>query len=82
MKKKPFFIILMLLLVGNIIISCEKFLPSETSPDSLLDGPVDGLTAEQSQRFLQGDRAFNDEILQLIKGWVPDLSQQVVEVVI
>ena len=71
MKKKPFFIILMLLLVGNIIISCEKFLPSETSPDSLLDGPVDGLTAEQSQRFLQGDRAFNDEIFTVDKGLGP-----------
>jgi CxxC motif-containing protein (DUF1111 family) len=30
--------------------------------DEILDGPIEGLTAEQTKMFLKGDAAFNDEL--------------------
>jgi CxxC motif-containing protein (DUF1111 family) len=40
----------------------EKVTPKSPNENTLLDGPVDGLTPEQTKTFLAGDRAFNDEI--------------------
>lgn len=43
-----------------IAVSCNKTMPSAPEEDSLLDGPIDGLTYEQQARFLSGDEAFGD----------------------
>ncbi len=58
--KRSFFIIG--LMVAAVVISCSKLEPGARDNDSLLDGPVDGLTNAQSARFLAGDIAFNDEV--------------------
>lgn len=46
----------------SLLVACEKILPKAPAEDSLLDGPVEGLTAEQHIQFLRGDVAFNDDI--------------------
>jgi CxxC motif-containing protein (DUF1111 family) len=43
-----------------LYISCSKLLPRAPAADQVLDGPVDGLTAEQKLMFLKGDAAFNE----------------------
>lgn len=48
--------------------SCSKLDPPLPKDDEILDGPVEGLTYEQNQRFLAGDIAFNDEIFTVQKG--------------
>ncbi|WP_240731348.1 di-heme oxidoredictase family protein [Hymenobacter radiodurans] len=47
--------------------------PDDRPPpeDSLLDGPVAGLTTEQSGQFLRGDVAFNDEVFTSANGLGP-----------
>jgi len=50
------------LVLLTIVIGCRKMLPKAPEKDSLLDGPVEGLTGEQTQRFLRGDVAFNDDV--------------------
>lgn len=45
-----------------IIQACTKLQPKAPADDELLDGPVEGLTYDQSRQFLAGDVAFNDEI--------------------
>jgi CxxC motif-containing protein (DUF1111 family) len=52
----------LLSLVIITTIACSKLLPSTPPDDSLLDGPVEGLTPEQGAIFLRGDVAFNDEV--------------------
>ena len=46
----------------TFIISCEKLEPRAPLEDEILDGPVEGLSAEQNQVFLRGDIAFNEDI--------------------
>lgn len=55
----------------TLMVACQKIMPSAPAEDELLDGPVEGLTYEQSQRFLLGDVAFNDEIFTPEKGLGP-----------
>lgn len=64
------FFISIFVLTG-MMLSCEKMLPPAPADDQLLDGPVEGLTYEQSKRFLLGDVAFNDEIFTPEKGLGP-----------
>ena len=52
----------LLCMVVIMAIACQKLLPSTRPDDSLLDGPVEGLTPEQNAIFLRGDVAFNDEV--------------------
>lgn len=54
-----------------LMVACEKIMPSAAPEDELLDGPVAELSYEQSQRFLLGDVAFNDEIFTPEKGLGP-----------
>ncbi|TND00639.1 MAG: thiol oxidoreductase [Bacteroidetes bacterium] len=54
-------IILLLLTSGILAVSCEKILPALPADEDVLDGPVEGLTAEQQRRFLDGDIAFANE---------------------
>ena len=44
------------------LFACENFEPAGPPDDSLLDGPVDGLSETENVRFVNGDVAFNDEI--------------------
>lgn len=53
------------------LVACEKLLPGAPPEDSLLDGPVEGLTAEQHLQFLRGDVAFNDEVFTKETGLGP-----------
>src|SRR5690606_35633300 len=51
--------------------SCEISMPTLPAENELLDGPVEGLNAEQQRRFLLGDEAFNDDIFTVAKGLGP-----------
>jgi CxxC motif-containing protein (DUF1111 family) len=54
------------------VLGCEKILmPKTPENDSILDGPVDGLTNEQNLIFLRGDIAFNDEVFTSSTGLGP-----------
>ena len=52
-------------------LACEKILPGAPADDSILDGPIDGLTGEQHQRFLRGDVAFNNDVFTTATGLGP-----------
>lgn len=60
--KKYFIVITALLVVIAIAQACSKLAPAARQEDELLDGPVEGLSYEQSRRFVAGDVAFNNEI--------------------
>ncbi len=45
-----------------LLTGCNELLPSAPADNELLDGPVEGLTPEQTAIFIAGDVAFNDEI--------------------
>jgi len=51
--------------------ACEKTLPPLPADNELLDGPVDGLRADEQHRFLAGDVAFNDEVFTAATGLGP-----------
>jgi CxxC motif-containing protein (DUF1111 family) len=40
------------------LLACDAVLPAAPSPDSILDGPLDGLTSQQRAAFFAGDREF------------------------
>lgn len=44
------------------MLACKKAFPPETPEAEVLDGPIEGLTAQEKQQFLKGDVAFNDDI--------------------
>jgi CxxC motif-containing protein (DUF1111 family) len=70
MKRK--FIVLMA--IGCFIalaLACDKILPKAPADDQILDGPLEGLTGEQSAQFLKGDIAFNDEVFTKDNGLGP-----------
>ncbi len=54
-----------------LLAGCEKTAPPLPEDAALLDGPVEGLTTEQNQRFLKGDIAFNDEVFTAATGLGP-----------
>lgn len=62
---------LILLLLVLVIIGCKKIMPPQPDEDTLLDGPVEGLTTEQKQQFLKGDAAFNNDIFTPQNGLGP-----------
>lgn len=68
-KRKIVFLLLSIVMIG--LVACEKLLPKAPKDDALLDGPVEGLTAEQNIQFLAGDVAFNDEVFTPEKGLGP-----------
>ena len=70
MKKTTLlYLLLSLLLFGAV--ACEALLPGEPADDSLLDGPIADLSAEQNALFLAGDVAFNDEVFTPATGLGP-----------
>lgn len=60
MKKYFIYIVATVIFSSIILASCEKILPTAPEEETLLDGTVDGLTYEQSKRFLRGDAAVNE----------------------
>lgn len=54
-----------------LYLSCSKILPDALKDDEILDGPIEGLTSEQTRMFLRGDIAFNDEIFTEASGLGP-----------
>ena len=44
------------------LLPAKNYCLKAASPESLLDGPVEGLSYDQNRQFLAGDMAFNDEI--------------------
>lgn len=69
MKKTILLSIIILIITG--LVACQKILPKSPPEDALLDGPVEGLSYEESRRFLAGDVAFNDEIFTSANGLGP-----------
>jgi CxxC motif-containing protein (DUF1111 family) len=63
-------ILIIAVLVAGIA-SCEKLMTKAPAEDSLLDGPVEGLTSEQLTQFIKGDVAFNDDIFTAETGLGP-----------
>lgn len=54
-----------------ILTSCQEFEPSAPAESEVLDGPVEGFTRSENQKFLRGDIAFNDEIFTTATGLGP-----------
>lgn len=52
-------------------VACSKLMPEAPPDDALLDGPVEGLSSAELQRFLAGDVAFNDEMFSSGTGLGP-----------
>lgn len=66
--KKTLLTVVVLLLV---VIGCKKIMPPSPKDDELLDGPVEGLSTAETQQFLKGDVAFNDDIFTPQNGLGP-----------
>jgi CxxC motif-containing protein (DUF1111 family) len=60
--KKVYIVITGIVLSVVLMQACSKLQPAAPADDTLLDGPVEGLSYEQNRQFLNGDIAFNDEI--------------------
>ena len=59
------------LLCLALVCSCEALGPQEPEEYELLDGPVEDLTQAEARRFIEGDRAFNDQIFTVETGLGP-----------
>ncbi len=64
-------LLLWLLPALSLFAACDTLLTGPAPDDSLLDGPVTGLTGEQSAQFLRGDVGFNDEVFTSATGLGP-----------
>ncbi len=62
MNKKQLLLLSTLCLLVVIMVSCEKLAPSAPENHEILDGPIEGLSNQQSAQFLSGDIAFNAEV--------------------
>ena len=69
--RKKLVVVASLALMMLLYLSCTKFMPGAPEDDEILDGPVDGLNAEQKRIFLRGDVAFNDEVFTTATGLGP-----------
>lgn len=61
-------------IIGTVVVflcSCEKLGPEEPMEFELLDGPIEGLSTSEQQRFLAGDIAFNDDVFTVENGLGP-----------
>ena len=64
-------LIILFVLGFVLVVSCRKTEPGVPGDDEVLDGPVEGLTADQKQQFLRGDVAFNNEVFTKETGMGP-----------
>ncbi|MBK9247048.1 MAG: thiol oxidoreductase [Ignavibacteria bacterium] len=69
-KFKSFAQLIMMFTI-TLLVGCENILPSSPADHELLDGPVDGLTYDQSAQFIRGDIGFNDDIFTASTGLGP-----------
>lgn len=53
------------------VIGCRKIMPKSPKDDELLDGPIEGLTTQETAQFLKGDVAFNDDVFTPQNGLGP-----------
>ena len=63
-------ILAVLFLITVVIVACEKTMPPAPDENSLLDGPMEGLSTEEQAQFLKGDEAFG-EVFTIEKGLGP-----------
>lgn len=54
-----------------LMVACQKLGPPIPKDNSILDGPLEGLSTQQSKQFLKGDVAFNDEVFTEATGLGP-----------
>lgn len=71
MGKRQILIVISLISIIAVLVSCNKLLPGAPADDSILDGPIEGLTPEQTRIFLRGDVAFNDDVFSATNGLGP-----------
>ena len=50
-------LLLVLFSIAIALAACETFEPKAPEENELLDGPIEGLSFEESKRFLDGDIA-------------------------
>ncbi|MES2680365.1 MAG: di-heme oxidoredictase family protein [Bacteroidota bacterium] len=62
MKNKAGFWMTTITLIILTCWSCKKVMPGPKADDEVLDGPVEGLSDNQSLQHLKGDVAFNDRV--------------------
>lgn len=60
-----------ILIVFVVLQGCSRLEPAAPAEDTLLDGPVAGLSSAEQLRFLRGDVAFNDEVFHAANGLGP-----------
>jgi CxxC motif-containing protein (DUF1111 family) len=53
-------LMLAVMVTSALAIACNKTLPPAPDENSLLDGPIEGLSTENQARFLRGDEAFGE----------------------
>ncbi|MBL7930268.1 MAG: c-type cytochrome [Bacteroidia bacterium] len=58
-------------LVVLLFSSCQKLGPKAPKDDEILDGPIEGLSAEERALFLKGDVAFNNDVFSAATGLGP-----------
>lgn len=68
---QKFGIITLLFILVSGVLACQKIFPGAPADDAILDGPLPGLTPEETSIFLRGDVAFNDEIFSRETGLGP-----------
>lgn len=69
MKAKKY--VLIALICTPLVIACEALGPQEPEEYELLDGPVEDLNQAETKRFIEGDKAFNDQIFTVETGLGP-----------
>lgn len=62
---------LMIICLALIVLACKKLMPAAPESNETLDGPVEGLTAEQKKQFIEGDKAFNEDVFTPQNGLGP-----------
>lgn len=60
MKKRLAIILILSVSMVVTISSCKKLFPPEPADNEVLDGPMEGLTAAENRRFIEGDEAFGE----------------------
>lgn len=68
MYKKSVFIIAVIAVITGIFVGCDGFIPND---DEILDGPLEGLNADESAQHIRGDVAFNDNVFTSTNGLGP-----------
>lgn len=64
-------ILLVVCFMAAIFCGCDEVFPGAPAENELLDGPMEGLSFSEQNRFLAGDLAFNDEIFTPESGLGP-----------